>query len=203
MPTSRVLKAPNGALATLVGAVFAAGYTASNHLTSLRADVGAGVFDWERGIPFVPWTIVPYLSIVVFFVLSFFVGHDRRELHRHAHRLLLLLALALLCYAACPLRFGFERPAVEGWAGALFELLARVDRPYNRAPSLHIGVLLLLWLRFRPHLQGWRRAALQGWFGLIALSVLTTWQHHVVDIPAGAVAAALAVLLTRPRRANA
>ncbi len=165
--------------------------------------MGRAVFDWERAIPFVPWTIVPYLSIVLFFVLSFFVGTDRQALERHALRLLLLLALALACYAACPLAFAFERPPVDGVPGLLFELLGALDRPYNRAPSLHIGVLLLLWVRLRPHLSGWRLAALQAWFWLIALSVLTTWQHHVIDVPAGAALAALCLALTRRSPARA
>lgn len=194
-------RSPAAGRAAAVSLAFAVGYAASNHLTGLRSDVGRAVFDWERAIPFVPWTIVPYLSIVVFFVLSFFVGHERRELERHALRLLLLLALALACYAACPLAFAFERPPVDGVPGLLFELLGALDRPYNRAPSLHIGVLLLLWVRFRPHLRGAAGVALQLWFVLIALSVLTTWQHHVIDIPAGAAAAGLCLLLTRERRA--
>ena len=152
-------------VAALVSLVFALAYATSNHLTGLRADVGTGVFDWEHAIPFVPWTIVPYLSIVPLFVASFFVGRSRGALRRHTRRLLLLLAL--------------------------------LDRPYNRAPSLHIGVLVLLWLHLGPRLAGWWRAALQGWLLLIGVSVLTTWQHHVIDIPAGAAAALLCVLLTR------
>ncbi|MCW5664676.1 MAG: hypothetical protein KIT35_12640 [Piscinibacter sp.] len=194
-PTPR---APSAApAAVLVSLVFALAYAASNHLTALRADVGTGVFDWEHTIPFVPWTIVPYLSIVPLFVASFFVGRSHGALRRHTRRLLLLLALALAGWALCPLRFAFERPPVDGWAGALFELLALLDRPYNRAPSLHIGVLVLLWLHLGPRLAGWWRAALGGWLLLIGVSVLTTWQHHVIDIPAGAAAALLCVLLTR------
>lgn len=198
MPTTPFALQPAAAgTAARVSLVFAAAYAASNHLTSLRVDIGSGVFDWERAIPFLPWTIVPYLSICVFFVLSFFVGRDRRELDRHVLRLLLVLAISLACYAACPLQFAFTRPPTTGLPGLLFELLAFCDLPYNRAPSLHIGVLVLLWVRFRPLLSGWRLAALQGWFVLIALSVLTTWQHHVIDIPAGAAVAALCIALTR------
>lgn len=202
MSPSRIAAAPAARLATLVSLVFALGYTTSNHLSALRGEVGRGVFAWEHLIPFVPWTIVPYLSIVPLFIASFFVRRSRGELLRHTRRLLLLLALALACWALCPLRFAFERPPVEGWAGALFELLSLLDRPYNRAPSLHIGVGVLLWLHLGPRLHGWRRAALQGWLLLIGVSVLTTWQHHVIDVPAGAAAALLCVALTRARRAQ-
>lgn len=173
-------------------------YGLSNHLTSLRRDVGAGVFDWERAVPFVPWTIVPYLSIVVFFGLSFFVGSGRRGLRLHLVRMALLMALALLCYAAFPLRFAFERPLSRDWTAPLFALLTLVDLPYNRAPSLHIGMLVLLWLRLAPRCHGLARLLLAAWFVLIGVSVLTTWQHHVIDIAAGLAVAAVAAALARP-----
>ncbi len=188
----------------LVSAAFAVAYGVANRLTSARSDIGRGVFDWERAIPFVDWTIVPYLSICAFFAASFFVGSGRDALGRHVTRLLLALGLSLVCYAAFPLRFTFERPTTSGALGALFALLSAVDLPYNRAPSLHISVLVILWVRFAPLWGGLRRVALGAWFGLIALSVLTTYQHHVIDLPAGAAVGLLCVALTRrssPQRA--
>eukprot|EP01031_Cornospumella_fuschlensis_P014868 gene14868-18159_t len=71
--------------------VYAALYALSNRLTSLRTDVGAGVFDWERAIPFVSWSVVPYLSICAFFVLSFFIDRDPERLRCHVLRLLVVL----------------------------------------------------------------------------------------------------------------
>jgi membrane-associated phospholipid phosphatase len=180
-----------------VALVFSACYWLSNRLTHVRADVGTAVFEWERSIPFVEWTIVPYLSIVPFFVASFFVAQQRHELRQHAARLLALLLIALACYAAFPLRFTFARPETSGLTGLLFELLSTVDQPYNRAPSLHIGVLVVLWARFSSALAGFARFVVLGWFVLIGVSVLTTYQHHVVDVPAGFLAGWLCVLWRR------
>lgn len=186
----------------LVGAVFVAAYWSSNRLTSQRSDIGHAVFDWERSIPFVPWTIVPYLSICAFFVLSFFVGRDRDELRRHTVRLLGVLVVSVTAYAVCPLQFTFHRPATSGLFGLLFEALTAFDLPYNRAPSLHICVLLVLWVRFVPHLRGWQRLALHAWFGLIAVSVLTTYQHHFIDVPAGFAVGGLCIALTARGRVS-
>lgn len=171
-------------------------YGLANWWTSRRSDVGLGVFEWERSIPFVGWTIVPYLSICGFFVLSFFVDTEPRALRLHVARLLLVLVVSVACYAAFPLRFTFERPLTDGAIGWMFDALMACDMPYNRAPSLHIGVLSVLWVRFAPHARGWAGLGLRAWFVMIAVSVLTTYQHHVLDVPAGAALGALAIALT-------
>jgi hypothetical protein len=198
-PAGRDAFAPAKAGA-FVGLAFVAAYGLANRLTSLRGDIGRGVFDWERAIPFVEWTIVPYLSIVFFFAASFFVGGDRAALERHVARLLLVLTISIACYAAFPLRFQFVRPETTGPIGLLFDLLTAVDLPYNRAPSLHIGVLVILWARFAPGLNGAWRIALHLWFTAIGVSVLTTYQHHVIDIPAGLAVAVFSLAATTPGR---
>jgi membrane-associated phospholipid phosphatase len=179
----------------LFGLAFASAYTLCNHLTHGRSDVGAAVFEWERTIPFVPWTIVPYLSLPGFVVASLVVRRQRDALNRHCAALCVNLLLSLLCYAWMPLRFQFDRPVPQDIFGPLFVLLSTVDLPYNRAPSLHISVLLIVWLRLVPLCVGWRRRLLTAWFVLIGLSVLTTWQHHVVDVFAGLAVGGLSLAL--------
>jgi hypothetical protein len=184
----------------VVSTIFIAAYALANQLTGLRSDVGQGVFEFERAIPFVPWTIVPYLSVMGFYAASFFVG-DREALDRHARCILINLALSLVCYALVPLRFQFERPMPEGVYGALFSLLGACDLPYNRAPSLHISVLLILWVRLLPFVPARWQGLLHGWFTLIGVSVLTTYQHHLIDIPAGLAVGAISLFLSSPAAA--
>jgi membrane-associated phospholipid phosphatase len=194
------------ALATVwllvLGTVYLSTYWLSNELTHLRTDVGTTVFAWERAIPFVEWTIVPYLSIVVFFVASFFAGqrHDnyRAQLNIHVTRLALVLAISLVCFALAPLRYTFERPATTGLTGLLFDALHTFDMPYNRAPSLHISVLVLLWVRFAGCAFGLLRIALSVWFTLIGVSVLTTYQHHVIDVLGGVVTGGVGLWVSGP-----
>jgi hypothetical protein len=38
-------------------------YGLTGWITSVRADVGTWVFDWERRLPFVPSLVLPYMSI--------------------------------------------------------------------------------------------------------------------------------------------
>lgn len=169
-----------------LGPFFFATYGLATWVTAQRGEVGAIVFAWEREVPFLPWTIVPYWSIDLLYAASLFICTTRRELDAHAKRLLAAQVVAVACFLAFPLRFTFERPATDGAFGALFDLLGRFDQPYNQAPSLHIALLVILWDRYAAHLRGRARLALHAWFALIGVSVLTTWQHHFVDLPTGA-----------------
>lgn len=94
-----------------------------------------------------------------------------------------------------PLRFSTPRPPVGGWAGHLFDALAGFDLPFNQAPSLHIVLLIILWDFYRRRVHGLGKGVLHAWSVLIGISVLTTYQHHFIDIPTGLLAGALCMWL--------
>lgn len=179
----------------LLAPLFFASYGWANHRAAAQAAVPSIVFDWERHIPFVPWTIVPYWSIDLFYGLSLLLARTRTELTRHALRLLTAQALCVAAFVLWPLRFSSPRPAADGWAGVLFDALAGFDLPYNQAPSLHIVLLLILWDFYRRQLRGAGAWVLHVWSALIGVSVLTTYQHHAIDIPAGLAVGALCLWL--------
>jgi protein-tyrosine phosphatase len=118
-------------------------------------------------------------------VISLLLCTTRRELDRHAYRLLLVQIVAIAFFIALPLRFSFQRPVADGVFGDLFAALTSFDKPFNQAPSLHIALLVIIWVRFAAHIQGPTRLVLHLWMALIALSVLTTYQHHFIDLPTG------------------
>ncbi len=169
----------------LLTAFFFASYGFANWLTSLRHDVGTVVFGWERHIPFVPWTIVPYWTIDLLYGLSLFVCTTRRELDAHVKRLFAVQVLSVAGFLLFPLRFTFERPDTEGVLGWMFDVLTGFDKPFNQAPSLHIGLLVVLWARYAAHTPRAVLGLLHAWFLLIGVSVLTTYQHHFIDVPTG------------------
>nr|WKF55958.1 putative protein YnbD [Paraburkholderia busanensis] len=187
-------------LLAAMGAVFFSTYGFANWLAGQHAHVGSFAFGWEHAIPFWPWTIVPYWSIDLLYALSFFLWRRRDEVFDHVKRLLTVQAISVLCFIAWPLRFSFERPAADGISGALFTLLAGFDKPYNQAPSLHIGLLVVLWAVYAAYARGGWRWLLHGWFALIGLSVLTTYQHHAIDVPTGAAVGCFALFLFPVRR---
>lgn len=179
----------------LLGPLFFATYGFATWMTARRPSVGSVVFDWEHAIPLWPWTIVPYWSIDLLYGFSLLVCTRARELDNHARRLLTAQAIAVSCFLLFPLRFTFERPRLDGAFGLLFDILMGFDKPFNQAPSLHITLLVVLWVCYAAHARGIWKWLVHGWFSLIGLSVLTTWQHHFIDLPTGILAGWLCVWL--------
>ena len=172
-------------------------YGGANSWASRQPNCGSCYFNWERAIPFVPFFIVPYLSIDLFFITAPFLCATQTELAIYARRVALSIIVAGSCFVLWPLTFAFDRPAAAGVNGALFDWFRTLDAPHNLAPSLHAALLVLMWPIFARGLSGIPRAAVMSWFCLIALSPVLTYQHHVIDIVTGAVLALVCVYLVQ------
>ncbi|MFC2428292.1 MAG: dual specificity protein phosphatase family protein [Campylobacter sp.] len=182
----------------VVAAIFYASYGATNALASARANVPEIYFAWERAVPFWAWSIVPYWSLNLLYALGFFLCKGAGELARYVTQLLAAQLIATLFFIIFPLQMSWEKPAVSGLSGFLFSSLAAFDLPFNQAPSLHIILCVVVGAFYLRKARAiWLKAALVAWFALIGLSVLTTYQHHFIDIPTG-LAAGCFVLLVRP-----
>lgn len=160
-------------------------YGLANAYAGRRAQVPSLFFEWERHVPFLAWTILPYWTSDLLYGASLPVSRNREELDRHAWRLLAVQVFSVACFLAFPLQFSWSRPATTGWEGFLFDSLMSFDRPFNQAPSLHVSLAVILWAHYRKQLGGWLRIAAAAWFALVAVSAWTTWQHHFIDLPTG------------------
>ena len=146
---------------------------------------GTAVFDWEKLLPFVPWMIVPYWTLDLFFVGSVFFCRSRVELLVLTRRIVLAILIAATCFLLFPLEMTFSKPEVFGIPGVLFRLLSNFDQPHNLVPSLHIALGVILWTLYIPRSRGLLQPLLKGWFIIIGLSAILTWQHHVIDVLTG------------------
>ena len=179
----------------LLGPFFFLSYGWLNYYTSGRADVGVIVETWEHQLPFVPWLMLPYMSIDAFYAASLFQFRKRSALDRHALRLLLATIISLIGFLLYPLQFSFDVPKAEGFNGFLQAVLLGFDKPYNQAPSLHISLLIVLWELYAKRLQGYFKIALHIWFFSIAASVLLVYQHHFIDVWTGALVGLICLYL--------
>jgi hypothetical protein len=179
----------------LLGPFFFLSYGFANWVASHRAYVPSVVFGWELRTPFLPWTIVPYWTSDLLYVVSLMVCTSRWEVNMQAKRLLAAQLISVACFLVFPLHCVFERPETHGFFGWLFTVLLGFDKPYNQAPSLHVSLAVILWSRFAAHLNGFWRNAMTAWLVLIVLSTMTTYQHQFLDLPTGALAGLLAIAL--------
>ena len=172
-------------------------YSGCNWITSHRGDVGIFYFEWERRIPFVPFLILPYMSIDLFFVAAPFLCRTEKELRIFSQRVVCAILAAGICFLLFPLRFAFPRPQADGWLGGVFDWFRGMDAPYNLLPSLHAALMLILLDIYLRHTRRVVRVAVIAWFVLIGLSPVLTYQHHVIDIAGGFVLAAFCFLIFR------
>ena len=85
-------------------------YSGCNWITGQRGHVGSFYFQWERGIPFVPFMILPYMSIDLFFIAAPFFCRTEEELRIFSRRVIAAILIAGLCFLLFPLRFAFPPP---------------------------------------------------------------------------------------------
>ncbi|OTQ29951.1 hypothetical protein B6D03_03025 [Gilliamella apicola] len=165
---------------------FFTSYNLTNWYTANLSDVGSLFFSWESLIPLCPWTIVPYWSIDLMYGLAILLVTSKQSLKILCLRLFSAQIICITCFLIFPLKFSFERPNLDGFLGLWFDVLMGFDKPFNQAPSLHITLLVILWQFYNCYFQSkFNQLLLHVWCFLIALSVLTTWQHHFFDVPTG------------------
>ena len=164
-------------------------YSGCNWITGQRGQVGSFYFQWERAIPFVPFMILPYMSIDIFFVAAPFLCRTDEELRVFSRRVVAAILIAGLCFLLFPLRFAFPRPHASGLLGGIFDWFRGMDSPFNLLPSLHAALLLLLVDLYARNVRGVFLFPTMLWFFLISLSPLLTYQHHLIDIVGGFVLA--------------
>jgi len=169
----------------ILSIVFLVVYGGTQAITVGRSNVPSFFYAWERRVPFVAATIIPYLSIDLFFITAPLLIETERKLRAYAIRITTAILVAGIFFLSLPLRFAFQRPDVAGVSGYVFKQFQQLDQPFNQFPSLHIALLLIVGDVFVSRTRGRVRGALLVWLGLIAASPLLVYQHHVIDLIGG------------------
>jgi membrane-associated phospholipid phosphatase len=142
-------------------------------------------FNWELDIPFVPATVLAYLSLNVLFLLTPFVLRDRRALDAFGLALAGEIVVAGLCFLIFPAELAFDPSEDAGRWTSMLNVARTVAMRYNLVPSLHVAMAVLSVAAFATRGNDLVRGLLWAWALAIAASTLLTHQHHVVDVIAG------------------
>jgi hypothetical protein len=216
---------PRLALAAGATALMGAVYGVTNHWMAWR---GTTVWDastlirfadgqtLDRWLPFVPWTITLYASLVAWYVVPAVTVPAQRERDFAALYLglLWLTAVAQVVFLLLPAEVklrdqvwsGLTAPGTSTCWSAIYRGLYLLDCPFNSWPCLHTAQPLLIQLTLAHwHRQTHRLLTAAGWvwWGLLTVSILTTKQHYVWDVVTGiALALGTWYAYLRPRLAE-
>ncbi len=168
------------------------------YATSLYS-VPSITFDFEKSIPFIPLSIIPYMASGFFFCMVFFSCQSAHQLKILTYRMLFVILVAGICFVLFPLKFAYQKPDIsESILKWPFNLLKSVDSPFNQSPSLHIAFAYVFWSVFKD-LSKWKTILMIAMI-LIGISTLTTYQHHLLDIATGSVLAHLSFIIIPYRK---
>ncbi len=160
---------------------------------------------FDQVIPLWPWTIVIYMTwaplIILLAAVIFF--YDRHLMRRY----LITMGVGQLM---ANLTFPFfqtiiPRPYEQVFAGTdifskMLAIVYRVDNHYCGFPSIHVIncviTMVLVW-SFRKA-KTWVKLLVTLYFGVIAITTVTTKQHVFLDIPGGIVYGLVAIPLAIP-----
>src|SRR2546429_6760475 len=92
-------------------------YSGCNWITGQRGYVGSFYFQWERAIPFIPFMILPYMSIDLFFVAAPFICRTDEDLRVFSRRVIFSILIVCLFFFVFPLLFFFSPSPVHGSLG--------------------------------------------------------------------------------------
>lgn len=181
--------------------VFMTVYNFAAWYTSTAEKVPSFVFDFEKYIPFLPWSIIPYMTSGIFFCFVFFMGKNDEQLKILTRRMLFITVTAGLCFIVFPLQFSLVKPIANNFVlGYSFKFLKIFDSSFNQAPSLHIAYAFVFWTVFRNFRK--TRLLIMLWLILLGISTLTVYQHHFIDILTAAVLAHFSFVIFPYRKDN-
>lgn len=161
-------------------------YLLCNFLASIQINHFPLYFDFELTIPFIPWMIYCYISLVLLLLLNVFLLKDPKVIKVFSICLIITVLIAGLFFVLFPGKLGFNRVSdVAGYEG-LFSLLHFIDQPFNLFPSLHITYsCLTVFAIVDQTTNKIFHYFLIIWLILIGFSVVLVHQHHLFDIFSG------------------
>ncbi len=178
-------------------------YGGSNWCATSQGRFGCVGMDWERSLPYLPWLLLPYLSLGPIFAAAPFLCRTDGERRTLVRRLTFTILVAAIVFVMAPMELSFPRRTATTWIEFGLGIVDMVDPPHNLFPSLHVALAVVL----AAHAAGWTRGPARlvamAWFALIVLSTLLTHRHHLADVAGGLLLGGAALAMFRTGEAPA
>lgn len=158
-------------------------YNSSAYYISKLDVVSSFTFSFEKYIPFVDWTLIPYASSPILFVVVFFITKNKNELFLLSKRVFFVTTISCICFILFPLKFSLEKPESSSFLlNNIILYISKMDNSFNQAPSLHVSFACIYWSVLSKRLHGIFKIGAGIWIILIIVSTLTVYQHHLIDV---------------------
>ena len=191
------------ALVSLIGMLwFVVVYGGCDAITTHRVTRVRIHLDSELKIPFIPETVLIYMSIYLLFVAAPFILRQRHEFLTLAITLDVVILVGGIGFLLIPAQLAFPSPTDLGAFPGVFRLADRLNLTYNLVPSLHVALSVACIATYAPRTGIIGKLLLSLWGLAISASTLFTHQHHILDVIAGWMVALIVfgLLQNRDRR---
>jgi len=142
----------------------------------------------DEVVPFVPWTVLIYVSEYVYFTVIYIICRDMENVNKYLYSFFSVQLLSCIVFYFWPTVYPrelFPLPAdLHPFLRGVWDWLRNQDAPTNCFPSLHVSTVYLSAFIFRDE-QREKFPFFLIWGTLIAFSTLPTKQHYFVDVVAG------------------
>lgn len=148
----------------------------------------------DEAIPFLPWTVVPYMVLLTVGVAPALVAQRDTTIRRLVIGYVVCAAITVPFFVFLPtVCYRPEIPAsATGWDIELFRLLTAVDTPACCFPSFHIILpALCCWSALHERRPWAVPFALVA--AVLSITILTTKQHYLWDLLGGYAVAAIGI----------
>lgn len=171
----------------LIAAIAVSLYLSSNWFHIFEPQL-LPMWDLDLAIPFVPWTVLIYLSEYLFFATVYLACRNIANLNKYFYSFLSLQSVSVMIFMLWPTTYPRDLyPLPEGLSPLVyypFKTLRNMDTPASCCPSLHVSSVYLCSFLFLNYNKK-RFSFFFNWATAIALTTLTTKQHYIIDVLVG------------------
>ena len=170
-------------------------YMVPNHL-KLFSPIYLNMWNFEKQVPFMDWTIWFYISDYIFIAVVFILLKNRENMNKIFYAQIAMLVFTMVIFFILPTTY--PRPEIEynGLNGWILGVLHSADTQGNACPSVHVGMTFLGGFGFIKE-KRYLLPLFMFWALLISISTLTVKQHYFMDVIAGFIMAILFYFLAQ------